>query len=174
MTNAQRFKQHQSAVQAKSGGNKPMAASGNRIIPKVQQLKAHEGQSTITANWQIVAVKEATAEAQYLQQQIQQLFKLTLPLHGETHPANGTAAISLTIDTNLNQAERYQLTISPSSIAIVGNDTAGIFYGIQRLLALMPIADHQTELSLPLVSIDDAPRYPWRGMHYDMAETSMV
>lgn len=169
MTNAQRFKQHQSAVQAKSGSNKPMAASSNRIIPKVQQLKAHEGQSTITANWQIVAVKEATAEAQYLQQQIQQLFKLTLPLHGETHPANGTAAISLTIDTNLNQAERYQLTISPSAIAIVGNDTAGIFYGIQSLLALMPIADHQTELSLPLVSIDDAPRYPWRGMHYDMA-----
>lgn len=169
MTNAQRFKQHQDALQATLDSNNHAAIIRYRIIPNVQQLEAFEGQSTLTADWQIVAAKEATTEALYLQQQLQQLFNLTLPLHRETPTQLRTAVISLSIDSKLNQAERYQLTISPNSVAIVGNDTAGVFYGIQSLLALLPETASQTELILPLVKIDDAPRYPWRGMHYDMA-----
>lgn len=172
MTNAQRFKQHQTtAVQSEQSESPPTATSLSRIIPKVKQRVTQEGHSTLSANWQIIAENEAAAEGLYLQQQLQQLYHLALPLHAKEQTNTGTATISLTIDAKLKQAERYQLTISPDTIAIVGHDPAGVFYGIQSLLALMPVtAGHtHTELSLPLVNIDDAPRYPWRGMHYDMA-----
>lgn len=183
MTNERRFKQHQTAANQNRKGvterdAKQLGAlyenSASRIIPKVKQQIAHEGHSTLDTNWHIVVVNEAAAEGQYLQQQLQHLFNLALPLttlHTAKQSDISEAIINLKIDPKLKQAERYQLNISQHAITITGNDTAGVFYGIQSLLALLPItqSNANSALTLPLVSIDDAPRYAWRGMHYDMA-----
>ena len=50
------------------------------------------------------------------------------------------------------------------SITAVGN--AGLFYGIQTLIQLLPIEKNNC-LALPCLQIADAPRYKWRGMHLD-------
>lgn len=174
MTDALRFAKHkEAAAQLKNrlASDTTALSPAHRIVPKVRQQKFQSGQSLVDTSWTIVALNEVAAEGQYLQQQLQQLFALTLPLHSQMPADSATTTLSLKVDSKLNEAERYQLSIRPDSITIVGNDPTGVFYGIQSLLALAPLPNSNSSslLTLPLVEIDDAPRYSWRGMHYDMA-----
>ncbi|KXJ23456.1 Chitobiase [Exaiptasia diaphana] len=61
--------------------------------------------------------------------------------------------------------EAYSLVVDVSgqTITIHGNTTAAVFYGIQSLLAI--IDDKGT---VPKVTVKDAPRYAYRGMHLDV------
>ncbi|WP_183567337.1 family 20 glycosylhydrolase [Mucilaginibacter sp. SP1R1] len=63
--------------------------------------------------------------------------------------------------------EGYKLSITPHRITIIGKD-AGLFYGIQTLLQLFPVEVSVTE-KLPCVTIDDAPRFGYRGMMLDVS-----
>ena len=62
--------------------------------------------------------------------------------------------------------EWYGLVVDPSKelITITGKGPAGVFYGVQTLLAL-----RNSKGRVPKVSIKDAPRYSYRGMHLDVA-----
>ena len=57
-------------------------------------------------------------------------------------------------------------------IRIIGSDRAGVFYGVQSLLGLMPPDAHRepaTSLGVPAVVVEDAPRFRYRGLHLDVA-----
>jgi len=62
-------------------------------------------------------------------------------------------------------SEAYRLTASERDIHVVGAD-AGVFYGMQSLMQLVPTAK-QDKLDVAAVEIDDAPRFAWRGLHLD-------
>lgn len=63
--------------------------------------------------------------------------------------------------------EGYALRIEPEAIRIVGTKR-GIFYGIQSLAQILP-ARFENRAALPAVEIEDSPRFPYRGMHLDVA-----
>src|SRR6195952_907320 len=63
-------------------------------------------------------------------------------------------------------AEGYRLTVTPQKITIAGKG-AGLFYGIQTLIQLIP-ADDAATIKLPCVQIEDYPRFGYRGMHLDV------
>jgi hexosaminidase len=70
------------------------------------------------------------------------------------------------------KAEAYQLSISENGVTITGFDAAGVFYGIQSLLALIPASvylDKNEQAAVPLVTIDDAPRFGFRSVHLDVS-----
>ena len=52
---------------------------------------------------------------------------------------------------------------------ITGKGPAGVFYGVQTLLGL-----RSSEGKVPKVSIKDAPRYAYRGMHLDVGRNFMA
>ena len=62
--------------------------------------------------------------------------------------------------------EWYSLVVDSSKelITITGKGSSGVFYGVQTLLAL-----RNSKGRVPKVSIKDAPRYSYRGMHLDVA-----
>ena len=72
--------------------------------------------------------------------------------------------ISLKEKTN-NISGSYQLSVNKTKITIKAGDKQGAFYGVQTLASLLTLAD----LSVPMVEIDDAPRYQYRGQHLDVA-----
>ena len=86
------------------------------------------------------------------------------------------ALIKMTVDNSLSD-EAYNLNISTDNIELKSNSTgAGFFYGLQTLIQLMPVEIHNTSLEqnitkieLPIVSINDAPRFPYRGAMMDVA-----
>ena len=83
------------------------------------------------------------------------------------HPAstwNGVNAIVLRRDTAAGiPAEGYRIDISARRAQLSAGDDAGLFYGLQTLLQL---ADERG--NLPYVSIEDHPRYRYRGLHLDV------
>lgn len=69
------------------------------------------------------------------------------------------------------KAESYRLSINENGISITGSDAAGVFYGIQSLLALIPTEvyiDKNTSITIPYTTIDDSPRFAFRSLHLDV------
>ena len=73
---------------------------------------------------------------------------------------------------NGKSAEAYRIEISPDkSISITGSDPAGVFYGIQSLIAMLPVEVFRgvsAEIVLDEVVIEDAPRFAYRGLQIDV------
>jgi hexosaminidase len=68
--------------------------------------------------------------------------------------------------------EAYEVSIDSAGIEIVGADAAGVFYGIQSLRMLLPLGAYeeiQTSIDVPAVTMADAPRFPYRGLHLDVS-----
>jgi len=69
--------------------------------------------------------------------------------------------------------ECYELRVEPKRIVIDYGTPSGAFYAIQSLLQLFPQEIFETKpvkgvkWSVPCVSIEDRPRFPYRGMHLD-------
>ena len=92
--------------------------------------------------------------------------KLAAPsAHGNK---SGDNLISIQNDKNISDSEAYSLEINPKKITISASGGAGIFYAIQSLLQLMPVEGKQKNFSVPALSIQDSPRFKWRGMHLDV------
>ena len=55
--------------------------------------------------------------------------------------------------------EGYRLSVTSGGIAVASSDEAGRFYALQTL--------RQLGNPVPCVEIEDAPRFKWRGLHFD-------
>ncbi len=164
MTDAKRYQQHSLAMNpAQALSPQPLQ---QRIIPTPQQWQQHSGQAQLHQQWQLTTPAELSHEGQYLQQQLAPYFPLGL--QSSTRSSEPQIRLALASKTPALAAESYQLTISEKLIEITGADQAGVFYGIQSLLALLPLTPTAV-VELPQLTISDQPRYQWRGMHYDMA-----
>jgi hexosaminidase len=64
--------------------------------------------------------------------------------------------------------EAYVLIAKPGApLQIRAKGAAGLFYGVQTLLQLLPENTQQARLTLPSVEIKDEPRFGYRGMMVD-------
>lgn len=80
------------------------------------------------------------------------------------------AAIVLTIDKTIANAEGYKLDADAKQIRIAGASAAGVFYGIQTLRKSLPLVNGKaSKVSIPAVHIADAPRFAYRGTHLDVS-----
>jgi len=61
--------------------------------------------------------------------------------------------------------ESYSLEIDGDGVFIRAGDAAGAFYAVQSLASLVRL----DEASVPQMSVRDVPRYPFRGLHLDVA-----
>jgi hexosaminidase len=70
--------------------------------------------------------------------------------------------------------EGYTLVSSENTIVISANQPAGLFYGVQTLLQLLPTEIEcksvtKASWSVPAVKITDYPRFAWRGIMLDVS-----
>ncbi len=65
---------------------------------------------------------------------------------------------------------KYDLTIRKNSVQLSGDTYSGTYYAMQTLLQLLPDSKQQTvNYKLPVITINDEPRFQYRGMHLDCA-----
>lgn len=158
----------QSRFQDNLAVNAPLAddsSIADQIIPTPQQQKLLGGKLLLDQQWTIRFQGRLKAEAAYLQDRLglAGLALKTVPGLADT----SARQIQLRVDPALTTAESYRLRIADNRIEVSAADNAGVFYGLQSLLALTPA--QFSSISLAQQEIQDSPRYRWRGMHYDMA-----
>ncbi len=85
--------------------------------------------------------------------------------------ANGLFKVSA---NNSLADEGYNLTITTDGVNIEAKTPAGLYYAFQTVMKIMPanviLGKYAPgPYSLPALTINDEPRYPWRGMEIDVA-----
>ncbi|WP_220133451.1 beta-N-acetylhexosaminidase [Nonomuraea soli] len=86
----------------------------------------------------------------------------------------GDHAIEFTLAADLGP-ESYRLAVRTATVLVEAGDAAGAFYAAQTLRQLLPPAAFrrgsigETGWTLPPVTIEDRPRYGWRGVLIDVA-----
>lgn len=152
----------------------PSTAAGQtadfNIIPRPQQVNVrNDAPFTLNAKTVIslgTNSQDMKRNANMLASYIEQATGIR-PAVGKSK--NG-AAIVLTIDKTIANAEGYKLDADAKHIRIAGASAAGVFYGIQTLRKSLPIVNGKaSKVSIPAVHIDDAPRFAYRGTHLDVS-----
>lgn len=64
-------------------------------------------------------------------------------------------------------SEGYELSVTPQGIVIRASGKAGVFYASQTLAQLAARDSDGKIVSYPCCEIRDAPRFRWRGVHFD-------
>ncbi|UCF20550.1 MAG: family 20 glycosylhydrolase [Gemmatimonadota bacterium] len=82
----------------------------------------------------------------------------------------GVLLLALSSNERGRSAEGYRMEVGGNGASIAASTHAGLFYGLQtfrQLLAGSPSAEPGVR-SIPGVSIEDEPRFVYRGMHLDV------
>ncbi|MGI5267555.1 beta-N-acetylhexosaminidase [Nonomuraea sp. CA-218870] len=81
-------------------------------------------------------------------------------------------AVDLRLDPALGP-EAYRLTVGSRGVEIAAGGRAGAFHAAQSLRQLLPDEAFRygaaTSWTVPGMRIEDEPRFPWRGLHLDVA-----
>jgi hexosaminidase len=141
------------------------------IIPKPATLQIKDGKFNFNENTTI-RLNSSSTELKMLgdliAESVNQKTGWKLRSSTKTKHENSKSLILLQIKKNHQPNESYSLEIGPNKIIITAGSGAGVFYGIQSLLQLMPVNIENTNLSVPCATIEDSPRFTWRGVHLDV------
>lgn len=146
------------------------------IIPQPSELEAKRGEFVIDTNFQILTDlknKEMRNICGYFSDAISDISGLAITIIDRTNKddISGKMVIALNQDAAELGKEGYKLEVNRKKISLEAASPAGLFYGVQSLLQLLPtkVMDQEAgSLAVPCVKITDVPRFPYRGMHLDV------
>lgn len=70
--------------------------------------------------------------------------------------------------------EAYRLSVAADGVSLAADGPAGVIHGLATLLQLVqPASSSSAGASLAMARIDDAPRFPWRGLMIDVSRHFM-
>ena len=151
-------------------------SDGVSVIPRPQSVVSRHGSFTLTARTSIWTDRADSAVARRFSRSLAEATGFDLPVRV------GTSALGNRIlfrrvaarDTAVGR-EGYRLDVRPGVVTITTATPAGAFYATQTLRQLLPPAILRSALvadvawTIPTVTIDDRPRFQWRGAHLDVA-----
>ncbi|NBT08326.1 MAG: beta-N-acetylhexosaminidase [Chitinophagia bacterium] len=140
------------------------------IIPEPYQMTTKSGTYTLPKSIAINAPSSANAVSDLM------AGKLRTTTGRQVYFTKNKPSIDLQIinDANLG-TEGYTLDINEKGVQLKANGNAGLFFGWQTILQLLPASVYSNTLqantnwTLPYVSIIDKPRFGWRGMMLDVS-----
>ncbi len=133
------------------------------IIPQPEKMTIYEGSFTISEKT-IITSNGTLPEVDYLQNYIKEKHGIDLSF-SDKKPKTNYISLEITPMPTMPK-EAYELEVNSSGVSIKASDNHGIFYGIQSLIQLLPL--ERKNLKVTHLSISDAPKYKWRGMHLDV------
>ena len=138
------------------------------IIPKPVFVQQHTGifeideKTSVHFDTDQLELKDAVS---FFKQAIKSISGYELAENGDSK-----SIIQLILDTQSGiYPEGYNLVVEDNLITLKAGDKAGLVYGIQSLLQILPPVRTNAALEIPCMTIDDYPRFKWRGMHLDVS-----
>ena len=146
------------------------------IIPKPLSVVQTAGIFQLSSKVKIVVSVGSgiSDQANFLKNRIKSATGFDLPIAGE----ESGNAIKLQLESSLSGklgSEGYNLSVTKKEVLIQSATPAGLFYGIQTLLQLLPPEIFGNKVAegikwnIPLVNITDKPRFEWRGFLLDVS-----
>ncbi|MHC2992390.1 hypothetical protein OB13_12620 [Pontibacter sp. HJ8] len=141
------------------------------IIPQPVFMKAQQGTFTLGEKTVLVVRdKNDRKAADFLNDYLQQYYGLKLDVRKR---ASRNYIRLSTRQAKVENQGAYTLLVNNDGVSIEGDGHPGTFYGMQSLIQLLPVPQDTAQrsgssLQVPFVSIQDAPRFAYRGMHLDV------
>ena len=159
-----------------------LSAQQPAIIPKPVSTEWRQGAFSINKNTVLVADMPDAPSASFFSAYLERIYGLHLTtLSPGKQPASNYIRLTTSPATSGTREGRYTLLATKDAITITGDTHPGTFYGMQTLIQLLPAdasslpagpagvkADPSSTLSIPAVSIEDYPRFAYRGLHLDV------
>lgn len=142
------------------------------IIPKPVELKTGKGNFILSSKTVILLQDDANkSSAHFFNDYLKKYYGIELKL------ANSAKDNFISLKTRPNNSnpnpEGYNLKVNNTSVDLTGFSNEGTFRGVQTLIQLLPVdrqpVTTQQQFSIPVVTITDYPRFPYRGMHLDVS-----
>ncbi len=154
----------------------PVAAADISIIPAPARIEQREGVFQLQSTTRILADHPARETAEYLRHMLRPDtgFKFRLGRSNRGEAVHGAILLTTRAANASLGPEGYELDVMPDSVVIRAADSAGLFYGAQTLLQLLPPqifgrVPGQTNWTIPCARIEDKPRFQWRGLMLDVS-----
>lgn len=158
------------------------------IVPMPQEMVVCLNEDAFILNEKTLIVYDNDANqfnAEFLQSYLKNIFKKDIETISSSESASGSNSINLNIvDASkceelglVNDKEAYVLNVSLDNIDIYALDAAGVFYGIQTLIQMMPNdiysenANKIAAVDIPCMNVNDNPRFKYRGLMLDCSRT---
>ena len=142
------------------------------LVPLPAEIKQGTGVFTITSATKII-LKTNSDEVRKACDLFLDIINPSTGLNIGYAPSSASS-ITVEIDSLISHPEGYHLKVATRDISIKAQTPAGIFYAFQTLLQLLPpLIESRTRVSnrawtIPVVEINDAPRFSYRGLMLDV------
>ena len=134
------------------------------VIPMPRSIEYHSGNFTISPETKFYTNLSAESR-QALTDYLEGTSLGSVPFAESTTGNNGIE-LNLCDSSIVTGNEAYRIEIDKKGVRLSANTETGIFYGLQTLLQLLNNGDNKT---LPALTINDSPRFPYRGLHLDVS-----
>lgn len=149
------------------------------LIPMPAQVRQTQGHFALSATTHVLAQGDAGEVALQLQERLSKAgLSLKKGVPGDAPKDSIIFKKNAELAADLGK-EGYRLSVSSQTIVIEAAESAGLFYGMQTLLQLLPVEvfsqtpAQNVQWMIPCVEIRDVPRFEWRGMHLDVCRHFM-
>ena len=134
------------------------------VIPMPRSVEYHSGNFTISPETKFYTNLSAESR-QALTDYLEGTSLGSVPF-AESATGNNGIELNLCDSSIVTGNEAYRIEIDKKGVRLSANTETGIFYGLQTLLQLLNNGDNKT---LPALTINDSPRFPYRGLHLDVS-----
>ena len=143
------------------------------IIPQPISVRCEKGSFQLRKSTKIYISHESErVPAENLNARIAERFGFRLAIVDEVYRTNNkyknAIVITLAAPKVYGAAEGYGLEVTPNYVEFRGSSEATLFFGLQTFFQLLPL-DRKENINIRATTINDAPRFPYRGMHLDIA-----
>ena len=139
------------------------------VIPLPQEVAVQGSAPFLLKPSTPITYQEGDAEMEQTARFLASYIKEVTGYEPKVTAGDAGKGIHLSIASDIQNKEGYRLLVSENGVEIAGASNAGIFYGVQTLRKSIPVAADGMQVELPAVSINDYPRFPYRGMHLDVS-----
>lgn len=134
------------------------------VIPMPRSVEYHSGNFTISTETKFYT--NLSAESRQALTDYLEGTSLSSVSFAESATGNNGIELNLCDSSIVTGNEAYRIEIDKKGVRLSANTETGIFYGLQTLLQLLNNGDNKT---LPALTINDSPRFPYRGLHLDVS-----
>ena len=141
------------------------------LMPMPSHIMQAQGQLKVDSNFTVALEGYKDARLELARDRFLKTLSRQTGIPYHTEPTEGSATLVVKTSAasrpvqSVGEDESYKLEVTPSSATISAPNPLGAMHGLQTFLQLVTITPDG--FGAPAVTIDDAPRFPWRGLMID-------